>query len=1033
MLHHAQCQTAQAREFMPNMLPQSPEASSFSKYGNYQVNLFTGLPEISIPLYEIKVGELTVPISINYHASGIKVNDQGSWVGTGWSLSAGGSVSRKIMGLPDDQQGNYLSGLKPVRDASTLDLKTDADLYYVRNVLQGTIDAEPDIFSYNFPGKSGQFIFNQANSYKPIMIPYDPITIAFNGAFNIKNESGTTFQFYDGEYSQFYDVGKTIQGMSSWVLTKMISANNQDVINFSYSTRSGQVSADIRDFIVLNDFVFNNPSGYSYDLGNGFTDNLSSNTDERKIQQITFPNGKVVFDASAADRLDGFTGQKNLIDIKVYALDSKSSTYTLIKTINFYESYFVNSLNSSIKRLRLDSLGIADNNGVIVEKYKFNYNTSVELPDKMSRARDYWGYYNGKNNNTLVPQNTQVPYQSTTASISNFITIGSTIANGRDPDPAYNQAYMLQTINFPTGGHTDFEYESNQYLDGASTVKYAGGLRVKSIKSYDGINPTPIVKTYKYGANEVGYGRANFNLASSFFQTTQNNQFFTPQLPAGGCDIKTATKRVRTFVASPSLELEAYDGSPVAYANVTEYIGDPVTNIGKTIYTFNDHPDGVSTSIAIGKPIITTYYENRGQLIDKQVYKNLGNNTYQIVAETKNSYSAYPEQFYYNLGLVVTKTLVSDNTQFSDIALPAYNVMGACNYTDTYNYQYMNYTIRTDDNKLTQTSNYAYDQNDPNKAVVTTTNYYYDNILNLQPTRIVTTNSAGDVIQVNKKYPHDYSTSAPYNTMVGLNIIDKVVQEQKLKNSTQQLTLQNNNYLDKGNGNYLIDNIQYQVANNAIETRANFNSYDVRGNILEMQKTGDIKMSLIWDYQKIYPVAQVSNAAQNQVAFTSFEGDGSGNWIISALSPNSEGFTGNNSYVLNSANNISFLSALVGSSYIISYWSKNGPVTLAGATTLSSKTGLTKNGWTYYEYTVSATSTSIILTASSAIVLDELRLYPTGAQMTTFTYVPLVGLSSQCGPDNMVTNYVYDSFNRLRFVKDMEGNIIKTMEYNYKK
>ena len=384
-----EAQTAQAREFMPSILPQSPEATSFAKFGNYQVNLFTGLPDISIPLYEIKVGEISVPISINYHASGVKVNDWGSWVGTGWSLSAGGSVSRRIMGLPDEQGGNnYLSGNHPVRDVSTLDLKTTADLDYIKNINAGIIDGEPDIFSYNFPGKSGQFVFNQNDGFNTIKIPYDPVAISYTGGyFDIKNESGVTFQFHDAEFSQFYDVGKTIQGKSTWVLTKVFSANKQDSINFSYTARSGQVSADIRDFVILNDNVWQG-NYYTFDLGTGFTDNLSSGTDERKIQQITFPNGKIVFDASTADRADAFIGQKSLTDIKVYALDIKTNTYALVKMVIFNQSYFVNSLNNTIKRLRLDGITITDNAGVAVENYQCTYNTSVELPARLSRARD---------------------------------------------------------------------------------------------------------------------------------------------------------------------------------------------------------------------------------------------------------------------------------------------------------------------------------------------------------------------------------------------------------------------------------------------------------------------------------------------------------------------------------------------------------------------------------------------------------------------------------------------------------------------
>ena len=1039
-----EAQTAQAREFMPSILPQSPEATSFAKFGNYQVNLFTGLPDISIPLYEIKVGEISVPISINYHASGVKVNDWGSWVGTGWSLSAGGSVSRRIMGLPDEQGGNnYLSGNHPVRDVSTLDLKTTADLDYIKNINAGIIDGEPDIFSYNFPGKSGQFVFNQNDGFNTIKIPYDPVAISYTGGyFDIKNESGVTFQFHDAEFSQFYDVGKTIQGKSTWVLTKVFSANKQDSINFSYTARSGQVSADIRDFVILNDNVWQG-NYYTFDLGTGFTDNLSSGTDERKIQQITFPNGKIVFDASTADRADAFIGQKSLTDIKVYALDIKTNTYALVKMVIFNQSYFVNSLNNTIKRLRLDGITITDNAGVAVENYQFTYNTSVELPDRLSRARDYWGYYNGKNNDLLVPR-TQVSYQSSQAALANPIFVGSAIANGREPDPNYNQAYILKTIGFPTGGHTDFEYETNQYQYDPSTVKYAGGLRVKSIKSYDGFNPIPIVKTYKYGVSENGIGRANFNLASSFFQTTQNNQRFTVQLPFGGCDLMVDKKRVRTFVSNPSLELEPYDGSPVNYSTVTEYTGDATSNIGKTIYVFNDHADGLNTTVTLGRPVVTTYYANRGQLIDKQIYKKLGS-TFQIVAETQNSYSAFPEQFYYNLGVVVSKTLISDNDHFSDIALPAYNDMGACNYTDTYNFQYVNYSIRTDDNKLTQTTNYTYDQNDPSKVVVTTASYNYDNLTHLQPTRIYSNNGAGDVVEIVKKYPVDFNTTAPYNLMIGQNILDKVVQEQKLKIitasplTTAPLYQQNNNYSDAGNGNYLVNNIQFKLAGNSIETRANFNSYDTRGNITEMQKSNDIKMSYIWDYQKIYPVAQVANAAIADIAYTSFEADGNGGWTginTANIFTDSKSVTGKRRYSFPAGSTLTKTALTSTNSYVVSYWSSiSSPYSVSGTSlngTPAYLNSYTLNGqtWYYFEHKITGT-TSITITGSGTGSLDELRLYPLTAQMTTYTYNPLVGITSKSDINSRINYFEYDSYNRLKLIRDLNGNIIKTFSYKY--
>jgi hypothetical protein len=90
-------------EYTPleRFLPPSPQAAALARYGEYPVSLATGIPEISIPLYEIKLGDYTLPISISYHASGIKVDDVASTVGLGWVLNAGGAVSRTICGAPD--------------------------------------------------------------------------------------------------------------------------------------------------------------------------------------------------------------------------------------------------------------------------------------------------------------------------------------------------------------------------------------------------------------------------------------------------------------------------------------------------------------------------------------------------------------------------------------------------------------------------------------------------------------------------------------------------------------------------------------------------------------------------------------------------------------------------------------------------------------------------------------------------------------------------------------------------------------------
>jgi len=42
-----------------------------------------------------------------------------------------------------------------------------------------------------------------------------------------------------------------------------------------------------------------------------------------------------------------------------------------------------------------------------------------------------------------------------------------------------------------------------------------------------------------------------------------------------------------------------------------------------------------------------------------------------------------------------------------------------------------------------------------------------------------------------------------------------------------------------------------------------------------------------------------------------------------------------------------------------------------------------------------------------------------------------VGMTSQCDVDNRVTYYFYDPLARLKYVKDQDGNIIKTYQYHY--
>ena len=129
----------------------APNAAALGKYGDYSVGNFTGVPDISIPIYTVQDGSLSLPISLSYHASGVKVAEMASWVGAGWSLNAGGIITRTVLGIRDEKYpGGYFytaAYLETRVNQAGTDPSLNSDLN--TEIADGyALDGEPDMFSF---------------------------------------------------------------------------------------------------------------------------------------------------------------------------------------------------------------------------------------------------------------------------------------------------------------------------------------------------------------------------------------------------------------------------------------------------------------------------------------------------------------------------------------------------------------------------------------------------------------------------------------------------------------------------------------------------------------------------------------------------------------------------------------------------------------------------------------------------------------------------------------------------------------------
>lgn len=988
---------------LPEIVYPSPTASALGEYGNTPISLSTGTPNINIPLWEVKGKKLTVPISLSYRASGIKVEEHGSHVGLGWTLNAGGMITRIVK---DKDDLLSLSAFRaPIIDRTFFDSNLYRNGYdsagrtdLVKTLINtnDTEDKRPDMFYYNFLNYSGKFIFDDADN--PMVAPDINFKVVKGTTMKITDANGVIYTFGVSERDQYSSA------LTGWYLTKIESADLSEWINFEYVTETNQMLSNKRDALMINyvsQWSANSIEWYKSHTNIGYRINRITTSFG---ETITFSSGQDRIDLHNTNNIEASKKPKTISSIEISAsgicIKKLELEYEFIESNNpgYVDDWWDDTsfdLSYADTRLYLKTLNEATCADQNIKTHEFSYygRTSSNkdlLPSKLSYAQDHWGYYNGKTaNQSLRPTfSGNIPDFN---GANHFRTV-----NGANRSPSYPhmQYGTLQSITYPTGGETEFVFEQHQNIYSSNlpntTDPDAGGLRIATIN--DKIDGN-IIKSrdFEYLSGQYAdyptYGETDLVYVTESYDgnSEQLHRFIHPGAFLSNIDEGDNKPYYKIGSGNP-IALGTTNGYHLNYSSVIE--SEPGN--GEIRHRF------ITSGIALG----TTTYDDVDVTVD-WVRRPIGYPNWQengswgtysykwpFVARTDFSWkrglrlgrSHYSEDgslvksvsYEYDfIELKGVKRKIRYNTsdeleEYLDYANPSPMYESTMAFTDfegfcnTGNFCYnIESTIYYQQSKIGLGVSLLNKETSVENGVTTIKDYTYNDENQLATTTF--TNSKSETIVSENKYPQDFATSNNvYSEMVDANVLNPVI-ESETKNGTNTLSVLKNNFYDWGTNLFAPQTVQVSKGTNALDNRIQFHDYYSNGNVKEVSKQEGPHIYYVWGYNEQYPIAKLENFESSQITTTVQ------NLINAAVTASDNDDSVSDENTLRTA-----LSNLRNTSALAS------------------------------------------------------------AMVTTYTYDPLVGVTSMTDPRGYTIYYEYDEFNRLEFVKDADDNLVSENKYNYK-
>lgn len=618
--------------FVPTVIPPSPTSFELGRYGQIPVGLYTGTPNVSIPLHTIKTKNFEIPISLSYNSNGIKVDQIASWVGMGWSLNAGGIVTRVVKGIEDEYPAN-------LSIPAYINILCNNTLDFLEEVWNDYYDTEPDMFSYNFNGYSGKFVIfhrGTTNFWEVKQIPQTNLKIEVNADNNYGNLLLFKITTPDGI---IYKFGGSLHETSKSLNT---SAGCSRSFNREITTTWHLFSIEQPNIETIT-FEYELPHEYTYYTGinqsvtvYNYTDPVAcvnppecnnswvEKTCRQALQVKTFRLKKIITDVEEISFISSLSTRTDLSDYRLDRVEITDKINQQKKAIqlNYFNSNSIGPINSYNDleqlghRLFLESVYFYDSDNKFDSKYKLDYNFPNDLPRRLSTAQDHWGYFNNNFTNYYVPN--QPDYGSYFTGIDGNKSINHTVAiNG-----------LLSKITYPTKGYSEFEYEANTINKTITSTPpiISGAVNVIGL-NYNDPNSTSL----NINISEIQTVKITVELTSTCNPVSPNHHFATISLwcaETGGtvlfsANIKPGNQTLIKYLQIPSgsytLTLTSNGACISSYALI-EYYDGIATNSIQAVPTGGFRVKRIISSESPNQSNneIKRYYYENGELLSGQ-------------------------------------------------------------------------------------------------------------------------------------------------------------------------------------------------------------------------------------------------------------------------------------------------------------------------------------------------------------------------------------------------------------------------------